>query len=349
MPKKTAKKKVAPTAGKTKKKHAAKPKYDVIAIGDATLDHFMGLSDVAIDCDHRKGNSGVCLLCFRYADKIAVDSLKKVIGGNAANHAVGASRLGFKSAYFTILGDDDTGMRIHEMLKGEHVATEFVKHAKGEETNFSVVLNHETERTILVYHVHRNYALPKLKKSRWVYYTSSGPGHEVMNKPLVEHVKKHGIKLGYNPGTHQLKSDPQEIAHVIGATEVLFINKEEAQTIVGDLKSFKNLLKELHKMGVKMPIITDGPNGAYTYDGKNFLHIGTTPTKVIERTGAGDSFAVGVVSALMAKHDLPTALRWGTMNSASVIQFIGPQEGLLDRAKMRKWLKKYPNLKAKPF
>lgn len=349
MPKKTTKTKPKATKKAPVKRKPAKPKFDVISIGDATLDHFMQIDDVSVDCLHKTTSKGVCMLCFRFADKIAVESLKKVIGGNAANHAVGAARLGFKPAYFTILGDDDTGMLIKKMLRKEKVSTKFVTHAKGEETNFSVVLNHDSERTILVYHVHRNYTLPKLDKSRWMYYTSAGPGHEVMNKPLVEHVKKHNIKLGYNPGTHQLKSGLAEMGQVIKVTECIFINKEEAQEIVGDFNSFKRLLQELHKMGVKNPIITDGPKGAYTYDGKTFLKIATTPTKVIERTGAGDSFAVAYVAARMAKHDIPTALRWGTMNSASVIQFIGPEEGLLNRAGIKKWLTKYKSIKAKTF
>lgn len=345
MPKKKSMKRTRTASAKK----TAKAKYDVIAIGDATLDHFMKLNDVTIDCDHKTRGKGVCLICFRYADKIAVESLKKVIGGNAANHAVGASRLGFKSAYFTILGDDDTGTSIAKMLKKEHVSTKYVQHAKGEETNFSVVLNHDTERTILVYHVHRKYSLPELERSRWIYYTSAGPGHEVMNKPLVEHVKKCGVKLGYNPGTYQIKSGIEEMAKVIAVTEALFINKQEAQEIAGDFNSIKRLLRELRKMGAKIPVITDGPKGAYVHDGKSFLHIGTTPTKVIERTGAGDSFAVGFVAALMAKHHIATALRWGTVNSASVIQFIGPEEGLLRRTDIRKWLAKYKSLKPKPF
>lgn len=349
MPKKTTKTKPKAKKKAPAKRSPSKPKYDVISIGDATLDHFMKIDDVTVDCLHKTSSKGVCLLCFRFADKIAVESLKKVIGGNAANHAVGAARLGFKSAYFTILGDDDTGLRIAQMLKKEKVSTKYVSHAKGEETNFSVVLNHDSERTILVYHVHRNYKLPKLEKSRWVYYTSAGPGHEVMNKPLIAHIKKHDIKLGYNPGTHQLKSGLEEMAQVIKVAETIFINKEEAQEIVGDFNSFKRLLKELHKMGVKVPIVTDGPKGAYTYDGKTYLKIGTTPTKVIERTGAGDSFAVAFVAARMAKQDIATALRWGTMNSASVIQFIGPEEGLLNRAGMKKWLAKYKSIKAKTF
>jgi sugar/nucleoside kinase (ribokinase family) len=60
-----------------------------------------------------------------------------------------------------------------------------------------------------------------------------------------------------------------------------------------------------------------------------------------ERTGAGDSFATGVTVALLNGKPLHEALRWGTANSRSVIDQIGPQKGLLTSAGMRKMLKRY--------
>lgn len=330
-----------------KKKYPNK-RYDIISIGDATLDHFMTLEDVKLDCSHNKKHD-VCMLCINYADKIAVNTLHKVIGGNAANNAVGSSRLGFKSAIYTVLGDDDTGYAIHEMLKREKVSDEYVRHAKGQETNFSVVLNHESERTILVYHVDRDYKLPKLKPADWLYFTSIGKGHDVIHEPVRKYVKKNKIKMGFNPGTFQLKEGGDVLKYLIEVTEVLFVNVEEAKRIVGNHKDIKKLLRALHKMGAKIPVITDGPKGAFCFDGEKFWTIGTTPTEVIERTGAGDAFGTAVVAALMKGKNIQTALRWGTMNSASVIQFIGPQEGLLTEQKMKTWLRKFPDIKAKEF
>ena len=322
-------------------------KYDIIAIGDATLDHFLELEDVSIDCEHKK--DGVCMLCLRYADKIPVETLNKVIGGNAANNAVGSSRLGFKAAFYTVLGDDDTGERIHEMLLDEKVYDEYVTHAKNQQTNFSVVLNTDSERTILVYHIDRKYKLPKLKKTKWLYYTSIGKGHDVIHEPMRKYVTDNNVKMAFNPGTFQLKEGPEVLKYLIEVTEVLFVNKQEARKVTGNSKDMKQLLKSLHKMGAKIPVITDGPQGAYTYNGDKFWKIGITPTEVIERTGAGDSFGTAFVAALMKGKTIPMALRWGTMNSASVIQHIGPQKGLLTEPKINTWLKKFPDIKAEEF
>ena len=319
-------------------------KYDIISIGDATLDHFLKISDVIIDCSHKK--QSVCMLCLRYADKIAVDELHKVIGGNAANSAVGSARLGLRSAIYTVLGDDDTGQRIHQMLLSEKVSDEYVQHAKGQQTNFSVVLNTNSERTILVYHIDRKYKLPKLRSTEWLYFTSIGKGHDVLHEPIRKYVKNNKVKMAFNPGTFQLKEGAEILKYLIEVTEVLFVNVEEARLIVGNHKDNKKLLRALHKMGAKIPVVTDGPKGAYTYDGQTFWHIGTTPTEVIERTGAGDAFGTAFMAALLKGKTIPTALRWGTMNSASVIQFIGPEEGLLTEPQLISWLKKFPDIKA---
>lgn len=343
MPKTTSKKRTA-------KRPDGKPIFDVIAVGDATLDHFLKVDEVTIKCGHKKAEED-CLICFNYADKIPVESLHKVIGGNAANHAVGAARLGLKSAIYTILGDDDTGERIHKMLEAEGVADDYVQHAKGQQTNFSVVLNHNSERTILVYHVDRKYGLPKLKRANWMYFTSVGKGHDVLHEQIRHYVEKHKVKLGFNPGTFQLMEGKEVLRYLFEVTHILFVNLQEARRIVGNGRGVKELLVDLHKLGVKIPLITDGPRGAFAYDGETgkFWKIGITPTEVVERTGAGDSFAVGVCSALQLGKTLPAALQWGVMNSASVIQHIGPQAGLLTQKKMKAWLRKFPDIRAEEF
>ena len=68
-----------------------KPVYDMISVGDATLDVFVNLIEASVLCNIQKD---VCQLCLSYADKIPVESVQRVIGGNAANNAVGSSRLG---------------------------------------------------------------------------------------------------------------------------------------------------------------------------------------------------------------------------------------------------------------
>ena len=60
-------------------------------------------------------------------------------------------------------------------------------------------------------------------------------------------------------------------------------------------------------------------------------------------TGAGDSFASTFTSALALGKSIPEALMWGPVNSMSVVQYIGAQEGLLSRSQLEKFLREAPD------
>ncbi|MBM4402687.1 MAG: carbohydrate kinase family protein, partial [Candidatus Cloacimonetes bacterium] len=60
----------------------------------------------------------------------------------------------------------------------------------------------------------------------------------------------------------------------------------------------------------------------------------------LEMTGAGDAFSAGFLASLTLGENVSEAMRWGNANSASVIQKIGSQEGLLNREQLGKMLKK---------
>ena len=77
--------------------------YDIITLGDAGLDTFVMLEDGKINCTLDKANYQFCI---NYADKIPVDGWQQTIGGNAANNAVGLSRLGLSAAIWAIVGSD---------------------------------------------------------------------------------------------------------------------------------------------------------------------------------------------------------------------------------------------------
>jgi sugar/nucleoside kinase (ribokinase family) len=101
------------------------------------------------------------------------------------------------------------------------------------------------------------------------------------------------------------------------------------------------LLKRLKALGCGIVVITDGPKGSYVYDGKRMLKLGIFDVPVIERTGCGDAYATAFVAALHHGKDVAEAMRWGTANSASVISYIGPQQGLLRTAGMKKLLARF--------
>ena len=150
------------------------PEYDLISIGDSTIDVFMDIdpSDAEALC---KLDDNECLISFKYGAKIPVKSFTRIAAvGNAANNAIGSSRLGLKTAIYTMLGSDNEGREMKKIFEDEDVETKFIVTESEKRSNFSVVLNYSAERSIFVYHEERNYNLPELGETKWVYFTSVG-------------------------------------------------------------------------------------------------------------------------------------------------------------------------------
>ena len=264
--------------------------------------------------------------------------------------AIGAARLGLKSALYAEVGNDTQGIRLKQSLIDNKVSTKYFYLKKGEKTNYSVVLYYKGDRTILVHHEKRQYKFPKLEKSKWVYLTSMATGSQKIFKPLQAYLKKTKAKLGFNPGTHQIKLGTKKILPIIKICDVMFINTQETQTILNTkTNDFRKLTKGLYNLGTKIAVVTDGPNGAYCYDGTDYWYSPIYDVKILERTGCGDAFSTGFLSALAKGKTTPQAMIWASLNSAGVVQQVGPQNGLIKLSILNKILKANPKYKARKF
>lgn len=325
-----------------------KQKYDLVSIGDTTIDAFIRLHDASVHCDLDHKN---CQLCISFADKVPYEELTVVPGvGNASNLAVGAARLGLRSAAFNAIGDDYFGKQILEVYQKEKVGREFVKINRGKPTNYHLVLNFQAERTILVKHQDYNYFDPsRIRDVPWIYFSSMGshslPFHHKLQKFLLRHKD---VKMGFNPGTFQLKLGAAKLKQIYRRTHVLFVNREEAQRILKrpstSSSNIKVLFKGLHKLGPKILAITDGPAGAYASDGERqyFMPKYPDPKPPFERTGAGDAFSTGFMAALVYGLPVTEAIKWAPVNSMSVVQYTGAQKGLLTKQQLLDLLRKAP-------
>ena len=64
-----------------------------------------------------------------------------------------------------------------------------------------------------------------------------------------------------------IKLGPEKLKELYEVTEIFFCNKEEAQEILNtDEQDVPTLIREFKKLDPTMPVITDGPNGAYAVD-----------------------------------------------------------------------------------
>lgn len=324
--------------------------FDLISLGDVVIDTFIPLTDAEIEVNH---NGTDRKLCLRYGDKIPVGPSIFMVAGNAANNAVGSSRLNLKTAIYANVGGDDDGGRIKRKFKEEGIDNRYVVVNEDLPSNHHVVLDFKGERTILIYHQPWKYHFPELDKSKWVYLTSLSPSFvdSDLIEQLIRYLERTGANMLYNPGTFQIKVGVKKNPRLLSLTEAFIVNVEEAKLILGYKESenvnIKKILRGIVDLGPRMAIITDGGKGSYGYDGEKFYQLGVFPAKLVEMTGSGDAYATGVLAGLFYGKILAEAMRWGAANGASVVEQVGPQAGLLTYNQMQERLKESAKIVAK--
>lgn len=318
---------------------------DFVAIGDIVVDAFIRLKEAHINC---RVNTNDCELCMSFGAKIPYEFVQVIYAvGNSANASVAASRLGLRSALITNLGKDEDGEKCLQSLKKDGVGAQYIVSHEGKKTNYHYVLWFDSDRTILIKHEEFPYTLPLgTLGPKWLYLSSLGETSLEFHHEIARYIESHTeTKLVFQPGTFQIKLGTETLKDIYARTEVFFCNVEEARLILKTSEPEpKNLAKMISKLGPKISVITDGPKGAYVYDGSNvwFMPLYPDPKPPYDRTGAGDSFASTFVSALALGKTPAEAISWAPINSMSVVQKIGAQEGLLSRSALEELLKNAP-------
>lgn len=313
--------------------------YNVITVGETTIDAFMTLAQANKSMHSENENGGVC---FRLGSKIDVDKYDFEIGGNATNVAVGLTRLGVKSTLVSETGDDEFSIKIRNCLAKERIERTFISESPGP-SNFSVIINFNGDRTIFVQDVERkhNFHLYDVTADI-IYLTSLGRDWKTPYEYILDFAEKTGTTVAFNPGSRQLREGKEMVRKVLSKSSMVFINKEEAeviltgtQTMQDDKEYVHSLMEQVQKLGPSTVVLTDGKKGSYALDGKGEFHfqksLGGT---VVERTGAGDAYASGFLAASLYGMNLPKAMEWGSHNASSVVGKVGAHPGLLTKVEM---------------
>lgn len=318
--------------------------YDIVTIGGVMRDIiFLTSEGLVVDNTH----DPLCqrLIAFELGAKIYVKKVYFESGGGANNTAAGFSKLGLKTAIVGRIGQDREGDQLVKEMKKQKVATRFLQIDKKTSTGFSFILGLKKIKRAHAIFAYRGandklglkYKMSDFKDIPWLYVSSlSCPDWlKVLNKIFPFTEKE--TKIAWNPASIQLRAGAKKLAKYLKKTQVLILNEDEARGLVLSNKKSKNLaikylLEQIYQMGPKIVVITAGKRGAHAYNGQRFYYQKQAPAKVINTTGAGDSFSAAFVASLFYKPDnIQGALKWGVINSASVIDQIGAQKGLLTK------------------
>jgi sugar/nucleoside kinase (ribokinase family) len=300
-------------------------KFDVITIGTATMDVFL---------ESPAKTEGKCQ-CLELGAKMEISEPVFSTGGGATNAAVTFARQGFKAASLFKIGRDLAGEEVLREMKKEKVSALAVKDGKLKTDYSAILVANGGERTILNYRG----ASADLKESeipfgslnaKWAYVSPGNLPLETIKK-IFSHFSKIGASIAFNPSRKYLDIGIKKLEPLFNMSEVVLLNREEASELTGiPYGKEKELFARLDKAVKGIAVMTEGQKGLVVSDGKTVYRAGIFKNKkVVDRTGAGDSFGSGFVAGLMRKNNIEYAIRLGLANAASVVEHFGAKEGII--------------------
>ena len=317
---------------------------DIITFGSATWDVFLRPKNYQVVRD--KGFVAGKGVCFDLGSKVDVEKVELSSGGGGTNTAATFAKQGFKVAYCGRVGDDISGQEIIRELKELGVETQFVLKTKLKPTNHSVILSLPKEdRTILVHRgaseilCERNIPWTKLE-AKWFYLAPlSGKLCEI-TEDLVNFASKKGIKIAFNPGNSQLSLPKDVLKKVLQKVNVLILNQEEASLLTKlPYTQEAKIFKKIDELSPGIAIMTKGSQGIVVSDGKYLWKAKSSKVKVVDGTGAGDSFGSGFVSGFIRSKKMEEIIQLGIANANSCLGQWGAKKGLLGKGD------KFPKIK----
>ncbi len=109
------------------------------------------------------------------------------------------------------------------------------------------------------------------------------------------------------------------LKNVIARVDVLTLNDEEARQLTGE-HFLPKAARAIHAMGPKTVVIKKGEHGALMFqDEKVFFAPAFPLEKVVDPTGAGDTFAGGFIGYLASRHEATGEVSWEDMKQAVTV------------------------------
>lgn len=278
-------------------------------------------------------------------------SFSKTVAGAEVNVSIGLSRLGMEAELITRLGQDYFGRYILKFLESEGIGTEFVSF--DEDTNTGFMLKSKTEEgDPETAYYRKGSAFSRLSiedligvidfdnvKVLHITGIPSGVSRSVRSAIyyLMGKAKESGTFITFDPNLRPALWENEEIMikvlnELATYADVILPGISEAQILTG-LDDPDEIADFYFEKGVKYIVIKMGASGAYVKrPGQEKVFVpGFKVDKVIDTVGAGDGFAVGIISGYLDGLTLEeSAIRANAIGSIQV-QNQGDNEGLPDK------------------
>ncbi|MCU1715747.1 sugar kinase [Pseudomonas sp. 5P_3.1_Bac2] len=282
-----------------------------------------------------------------------VKSFSKAIAGADSNVAIGLRRLGLRVNWLSRVGNDSLGEFVLHSLReegldcsqvqvdpvfptgwqlkqrcddGSDPQVEYFRRGSAASRMSTLQLNNEL---LQVRHVHATGIPPALSAS------CRELSHQLLNA-----IRSAGGTVSFDPNLRpRLWPDHATMIREVNAlafkADWLLPGIEEGRLLTGR-DSPEGVAEYYLERGVQCVAIKLGAQGAYWQDamGQQGYVPGQPVAQVVDTVGAGDAFAVGVLSALLERLPLGVAVARGNWCGSRAVQYRGDMDGLPLRAEL---------------
>lgn len=257
--------------------------------------------------------------------RFAFHQIIDVIGGAAANVAIGLQTLGNEVAFGSVIGRDAIGALVLRAIIERGLETRYIRR-DWDVTSRSVVLVDGAGNRLCIndpkwVHEYRypEMLLPDLWKDADIVYCST----QSWCRPIAVQAATEGKQVVVD--VHAIVGVDDYHRDFFHAADIIILSTERLSIFSHDFMRY--LWQEFD---VQVVVATHGEHGAtlgIRESGEIVYQPALKVPHVVDRTGAGDAFCAGFLTAIANERPYTTALEWGQKTAAHKIQTKGSTNG----------------------
>ena len=278
----------------------------------------------------------------------------KRTAGAETNVAIGLARLGLKVGWASRLGTDSMGRYLLAAMAGEGIDCSHVVCDAAQKTGFQFKgkvldgsdppVEYHREGSAASHMGEADIDQPWLLGARHLHATGVFAAISASTLPAarktMDIMRAAGRSVSFDPNLRPtLWATPELMRESINdlATRADWVlpGMEEGLILTG-ASTPEGVARFYRQRGASLVVVKLGAAGAYfDSDSAGTGHVPGFPvSKVVDTVGAGDGFAVGVISALLDGLSVLDAVKRGSWIGARAVQVLGDSEGLPTRAEL---------------
>ncbi len=295
------------------------------------------MTNVAIDCDPAAVDVlaiGEALIDLFAPDRVslsAADQLTVAPGGAPANVAAGVARLGGRSAFLGVVGEDPFGRRLSATLEAAAVDVSGLRFTDMAPTTLAFVAKREAHRSEFVFYrnpgadtllTSEDIAAASIGRSRIIHFggvsLSADPAREAVLAAAAA-ARVAGRLVAYDPNWRPWLWPDQadgrrRLLDAVTVANIVKLSDVDLEFLTGSRGASDGAARLLNR-GPGLVVVTRGSAGAYLATHAAHVDVAGFAVQEVDATGCGDAFMAGLLVALLGSGRLP-----GDLDSATLAE-----------------------------